>query len=102
MPLKQKVMFISQTSLQTSETCACVTGCTKKYFRLRAWAILLAPQNFSGTYTDWIYTLYLLNVHTRTLHECSLALAALRGALANMMLAWPGSEREASDDFFLF
>ena len=29
MPWKQKVMFISQTSLQTSETCACVTGCTK-------------------------------------------------------------------------
>ena len=29
-PLKQKVMFISQTSLQTSKTCACVTGCTEK------------------------------------------------------------------------
>ena len=38
---------------------------------------LLARQNFSGTYTDWIYTLYIqcIYMRTHTLHECSLALA---------------------------
>ena len=88
MPLKQKVMFISQTSLQTSETCACVTGCTKNTSVYARGTILLAPQNFSGTYADLIYTLYLLYVHTRTLHECSLALAALRAAaLARSLLS---------------
>ena len=64
-PLKQKVMFISQTSLQTSETCACVTGCTKKYFRLRAWDHIVGTSKlFWYIYRLDIYIVSTLRTHT--------------------------------------
>ena len=92
MPLKRRVMSISQTSLQTSEACACVTGCTTMVRHIRSFS---GPSKlFWYTYRLDIYIVYTLYIHciyicvrTPTLHECSLALAALRAAaLARSLL----------------
>ena len=88
MPLKRRVMSISQTSLQTSEACACVTGCTTMVRHIRSFS---GPSKlFWYTYRLDIYIVYTLYIHciyicvrTPTLHECSLALAALRAASAS-------------------
>ena len=76
MLLKQKVMFISQTSLKITHASPDVP---KRYFRLRAWDLIVGTSKLFW----YIYRLYIYivstYVHTRTLHDCSLA----PGALAN-------------------
>ena len=72
MPLKQKVMFISQTSLQTSETCACMTGCATMVRHIRSVKTFLVHIQIG-----YIHCIY---IRARTLHDCSLALAALGAA----------------------
>ena len=67
------------------ETYACVTGCTTMVRHIRSFS---GPSKlFWYTYRLDIYIVYTLYIHciyicvrTPTLHECSLALAALRAA----------------------
>ena len=75
------------------ETYACVTGCTIVVRHIRSFS---GPSKlFWYTYRLDIYIVYTLYIHciyicvrTPTLHECSLALAALRAAaLARSLLA---------------
>ena len=77
MPLKQKVMFISQTSLQTSKTCTYVTGCAKIILPFSAWDHIVGTSKlFRYIYRLDIYIVSTY-VHTRTLHDCSLAQSAV-------------------------
>ena len=113
-PLKQKVMFISQTSLQTSETCACVTGCTKKYFRLRAWDHIVGTSKlFWYIYRLDIYIVSTLRTHTyvtwmlacASCTSCSSAGALATKALGRLdrRLTVPSEALESSKEInFLF
>ena len=75
--LKQKVMFISQTSLKITHASPDVP---KRYFRLRARDLIVGTSKlFWYIYRLDIYIVSIY-VHTHTLHDCSLALAALRAA----------------------
>ena len=81
----QKAMLISQTSLKLAPAWPDVP---KRCFRLRARDHIVGTSKLFW----YIYRLdiYIVStyVHTRTLHECSLALAALRAAaLARSLLA---------------
>ena len=53
-------------------------------------------------YIHCIYFTYTHTYVTWMLVCASCTLCSGAGALANMMLAWPGSERESSDDFIFF
>ena len=82
--LKQKVMFISQTSLKLAPAWPEVP---KWYFRLRARDHIVGTSKlFWSIYRLDIYIVSTY-VYTRTLHECLLAPAALRAAaLARSLL----------------
>ena len=90
MPLKQKVMFISHTSLQTAEACACVTGCATTVRHIRSVKTFLV--NIQIGYIHCIY------IRTRTLHECSLAPSAAALARSLLLLLLLSS----SSSFLLF
>ena len=63
MPLKQKVMFISQTSLQTSEACACVTGCATTVRHIRSVKTFLVHIQIGFIHCIYIVSTY---VHARS------------------------------------
>ena len=71
MPLKQKVMFISQTFLQTAEACACVTGCATTVRHIRSVKTFLVHIQIGYIHCIYIVYTYVharyMNAHLRPL-----------------------------------
>ena len=100
--LKQKVMPISQTSLKITHASPDVP---KRYFRLRARDHIVGTSKLFW----YIYRLdiYIVSIYVHTHVTWMLACASCTscssaGALANMTLAWPESERSFGWFHFYF